>query len=77
MDEKDRYGKAFCYDYGFFDEKHKHAGKTIAEVLELEFEERRTKDDEYELVYIFNNKPIEVGLAKVMDVIEETDEKWF
>jgi hypothetical protein len=76
FDEKDRYGKRFAMT-GFFDEKHKHAGKTIAEVLELEYQERRTNDDKYELVYIFNNKPIEVGLAKVMDVIVEKDDDVF
>ena len=53
--------------YGFFDEKHKHAGKTLKEVLELEFEERRLKDDNYQLLYIFNNIPIEVGLSKVFE----------
>jgi hypothetical protein len=67
---KDRWGRRYEH-YGFFDDKHKHAGKTLAEVLALEFEERRTKDDDYELLYIFNNKPIEVGLVKVMDVVEK------
>lgn len=66
---KDRYGRRYEH-YGFFDDKHKHAGKTIGEVIALEFEERRTKDDDLEIMYIFNNKPIEVGLVKVMDVIE-------
>lgn len=72
FDEKDQYGKRYS-STGFFDEKHKHSGKTIAEVLELEYQERRTTDDKYELVHIFNNKPIEVGLVKVMDVIEQKD----
>jgi hypothetical protein len=71
---KDQYGRRYEH-YGFFDEKHKHAGKTIKEVLELEFEERRTKDDDYELLYMFNNKPIEVGLTNIMDVLEEPKEK--
>jgi hypothetical protein len=70
-EKKDPYGKRY-YHYGFFDEKHKHAGKTVGEVLELEMKERRTKDDEYELLHIFNNKPIEVGFAKVLDVVEKT-----
>jgi hypothetical protein len=66
---KDRWGRRYEH-YGFFDDKHKNSGKTLAEVLVLEFEERRCKDDDYELLYIFNNKPIEVGLVKVMDVVE-------
>jgi hypothetical protein len=73
-DKKDAYGKRY-ESTGFFDEKHKHAGKTIGEVLELEFEERRTKDDDYELLQIFNNKPIEVGFVKVFDVVEKTEKE--
>jgi len=69
---KDQYGRRYEH-YGFFDDKHKHAGKTIGEVIALEFEERRTKDDELEMMYIFNNAPIEVGFAKVMDVVEEKE----
>ena len=41
----------------------------------MEYKERRTKDDDYELLYIFNNKPIEVGLAKVVDVVEKTQKE--
>jgi hypothetical protein len=69
---KDRYGRRYEH-YGFFDDKHKHSGKTLGEVLALEFEERRTKDDDLEIMYIFNNNPIEVGLAKVMDVVEKKE----
>ena len=69
---KDRHGRRYEH-YGFFDDKHKHAGKTLGEVLALEFEERRTKDDDLDIMYIFNNKPIEVGLAKVMDVVEKKE----
>jgi hypothetical protein len=69
---KDQYGRRYEH-YGFFDVKHKHMGKTIGEVIVLEFEERRTKDDDYELLHIFNNKPIEVGLANIMDVLEKHD----
>ena len=67
---KDKWGRRYEH-YGFFDDKHKYAGKTIGEVLALEFEERRTKDDDLEIMYIFNNNPIEVGLKDVWDVISE------
>ena len=67
---KDRYGRRYEH-YGFFDDKHKNAGKTLGEVLALEFEERRTKDDELEIMYIFNNHPIEVGFANVFDSVGE------
>ena len=52
---KDQYGRRYEH-YGFFDSKHKHAGKTLGEVFALDMEEKRTKDDDYELLYIFNNK---------------------
>lgn len=70
---KDRYGRRYEH-YGFFDDKHKHTGKTLGEVLALEMEERRTKDDELELLYVFNNKPIEVGLANVFDVVKKKED---
>lgn len=72
--QKDIYGRRYEH-YGFFDDKHKHAGKTLGEVLELEYHERKTNDDDYELLYIFNNKPIETGFVKVLDVLEETDKE--
>lgn len=69
---KDQYGRRYEH-YGFYDEKHKHSGKTIGEVLIQEFEDRKTKDDEYEILHIFNNKPIEVGISKVLDVIKKAE----
>lgn len=69
--KKDQFGRRYEH-YGFFDEKHKHAGKTIGEVLVLDFEERRTKDDDYEILAIYNNKPIEVGIAKFYEAIQKS-----
>jgi len=66
---KDKYGKTHEH-FGFYDEKHKNAGKTLTEVLLKEYEERRTNDDELELLYIFNNKPIVAGMANIMNAIE-------
>lgn len=60
---------------GFFDGKHRFQGKTIDDVVKIEMEERRTKDDDFEILYIFDNKPIEVGLAKVFDGIDKSNEK--
>ena len=71
---KDQYGRRWEH-YGFFDEKHRHSGKTIAEVIALDLEERRTKDDDYELLQIYNNKPIEVGFSKVLDVVEKIEKE--
>jgi len=66
---KDQYGRR--YDHvGFFDDNHKHAGKTMGEVLDSEMMERRTDDDDYELIGIINNHPIESGLSKIEDVVD-------
>jgi hypothetical protein len=67
--KKDQFGRRYEH-YGFFDEKHKHAGKTIGEVIELEMKERRTNDDDYELLTIYNNKPIEVGISKFYEAMK-------
>lgn len=70
LGRKDQYGRR--YDHiGFFADGHKYVGKTMGEVLEIEMEERRTKDDDNELLFIFNNKPIEVGLSKIDDVVDQ------
>lgn len=54
----------------FFDEKNKNSGKTIQEVIDDEMSQRRTNDDDYELLKIFNNTPIEVGLSKIDEVVD-------
>jgi len=61
--------------FGFFDEGHKHYGKTMEEVIELELEERRTKDDNFKLIHVVNNKPIEVGFSSIGGVIKEVKDK--
>lgn len=67
--QKDKYGRR--YDHvGFFDENHKYHGKTMKEVIEMEMEERRTKDDDYKLLTIINNNPIPAGLSKIDDVVD-------
>lgn len=72
--KKDQYGRRYSHD-GFFDDKHRYVGKTLGEVLDMEREERRTKDDDYELLQIFTNKPIDVGLVNIMNVIEKTNKE--
>lgn len=68
--------------FGFFDEKNKHYGKTLNEVLELEINERKLKDEHYDLdvLYIFNNKPIDDGLSKAFSEhiieIDENDDSY-
>jgi ribosome-binding protein aMBF1 (putative translation factor) len=74
LGKKDKYGRRYDH-YGFFDEKHKHHGKTLEEVFEIELEERRTKDDNYKLIKVIDNKPLDVGLSKVVDVVREVKDK--
>lgn len=71
---KDRKGHFFEH-LGFYDEKHKYAGKTIAETLVIEYEERKTKDDNYELLNIYDNSPVEVGLVNIMSTVEKAEEE--
>jgi len=71
---KDKWGRRYEH-LGFYDEKHKYAGKTIAEALVIEYEERKTKDDHYELLYIYDNSPVEVGLVNIMSTVEKVDEE--
>ena len=70
--QKDKWGRRHEH-FGFFDEKHKHAGKTLKEVFDEEYKLKRTKDDNYELIHIFDNKPIEVGISKMFDYLKEKD----
>jgi hypothetical protein len=71
---KDTQGRTHEH-YGFYDEKHKNAGKTMEEVFLKEYEERRTKDDDLELLYIFNNKPIVAGMGKLYEAMEKAQEE--
>ncbi|MFW6242850.1 MAG: hypothetical protein ACOC2W_01700 [bacterium] len=71
--KKDPWGRRYEH-YGFFDPKHKNAGKTMGEVINEEMEDRRTKDDDYKILHIFNNKPIEVGFDKVINFLDEKDD---
>jgi len=61
--------------FGFYDDKHKNKGKTLNDALKKEYKKRRTNDDKYQLLYIFDNKPIETGFAKILDVIEKTQKE--
>ena len=58
--QKDRWGRRYEH-FGFFDSKHKHKGKTLKEVYELEKKERGLNDEDskYELEYMYNNEPTE------------------
>ena len=67
----DKYGRTYEH-FGFFDAKSKNSGKTIKEVVEEEMMNRRTTDDDYELIQILNNKPIDKGLLSLGKDIDES-----
>jgi len=64
--KEDKYGRVYEH-YGFFDPKHKNYGKTVADAEKEEILKRKTNDDDYQLLYIFNNSPIEIGLLNLPD----------
>ncbi len=69
--KKDKWGRRHEH-YGFFDPKSRHHGKTLYEVIKEENKERKTNDDDYELLYIYDNiKSISLG-----DVWNEFEEKF-
>lgn len=72
--QPDEWGRKFEH-FGFFDDKHKHFGKSLEEIIVLEKEERRTKDDDYELLLIYDNKPIEGSINKLQEAIEKGKEQ--
>jgi len=74
LGQKDLDGKRYDH-FGFYDEKHKYYGKTLAEAIEIETELRRLKDDDYELLYILNNTPIDDTFSD--KYLKEIDENKF
>lgn len=73
------YGKIDEHDglkhehFGFFDETHKHHGKILRDVVLEEYEERKTKEDNYDILHIFNNYPIELGFKDILEFVDEGD----
>jgi hypothetical protein len=68
---KDVLGRRTYEHLGYFDPSHKNYGKTLGEVLNTEIEERRVKDDEYELEYIIDNRKVELNLTQSFDIHNE------
>jgi hypothetical protein len=71
--QKDRWGRRYEH-YGFYDPKNKNYGKTLAEAMKAEVEERKTKDDDFPLEFMFDNSPLEDGIGKVDEIVESKQE---
>jgi len=73
--QKDEWGRRFEH-FGFYEEGSKNEGKTLGEVILADYEERRTKDDDYKIIRIFNNLPIQAGLAKALKTeVKKTEQE--
>lgn len=73
LGQKDRWGRRHDH-YGFFDPKHKNYGMTLGEVMQKEVKERSTDDDDYEVMFMFDNRPITEGLSKTNQIVETEKE---
>jgi hypothetical protein len=51
---KDKWGMRWDH-HGFLDPKHKHYGKTLKEIRDLELKERQTQEDAYPVIAMFSN----------------------
>ena len=65
--KKDKWGRRYEH-LGFFDPSNKNYGKTLGEALQQEVEERKTKDDDYPVEFMFDNFPIDFGFTKINEL---------
>lgn len=72
---KDQHGRRFEH-YGFFDEKHKHYGKSINEVRNLEITEKQLTDDDYPVIVMYQNKK-EFSFNESAALIMDNDDGFF
>jgi hypothetical protein len=64
---KDQFGRRYEH-YGFFDEKHKYAGKSMKEVRDLEVAEKTLEDDKYPVIIMYQNKK-EFSFSESADIV--------
>lgn len=65
---KDKWGVRWDH-HGFLDPKHKHYGKTLKEIRDLEIEERKTEEDAYPVIAMFSNK-VELSFLDTTKVVK-------
>lgn len=68
---KDHFGRRYEH-YGFFDDQHKYAGKSLKEVRELEIAEKKIADDDYPVIIMYQNKK-EFSFSESAAIILEHD----
>jgi len=74
--KKDKWGRRFEH-YGFYDPKSKHYGKTLGEVIDEQIVERKTNDDDFQVLFMINNTLPDEALSNILKRdIYETDEEF-
>jgi hypothetical protein len=73
LGKKDKWGRRPDEHFGFYDPKNKNYGKSLAEVMKDELDERTSKDEDYPILFMFDNRPIKAGLAVTDEIVETKD----
>lgn len=71
---KDRWGVRWDH-HGFLDPKHKHYGKTLKEIRDLEIVERQHDEDNYPVIAMFTNKS-ELSFVQATKVLKDENEQF-
>jgi hypothetical protein len=72
---KDHHGRRFEH-YGFFDEKHKFAGKSLKEVRALEVAEKTVDGDDYPVIVMYQNKK-DFSMRESIDIVLNNQQGFF
>lgn len=72
---KDRWGMRWDH-HGFLDPKHKHYGKTLKEIRDLEITERKQTEDNYPVVAMFSNKT-ELSFVQATKVLKTENDSFY
>lgn len=72
---KDGFGRRHEH-YGFFDDAHRFAGKSLKEVRDLEVSERTLEDDDYPVIIMYQNKK-EFSFLESASIILNNDKGFY
>jgi hypothetical protein len=72
---KDKWGVRWDH-HGFLDPKHKHYGKTLKEIRDLEIQERKHDEDNYPIATMFSNKA-ELSFVQATKMLKDENEEFF
>jgi len=72
---KDGFGRRHEH-YGFFDDAHRFAGKSLKEVRDLEVAERKLEDDDYPVIIMYQNKK-EFSFLESANIILNNDKGFY